>query len=201
MKLIWIVFPLIGGVIGWVTNYIAIKMLFYPRNPINLGLFKLQGVFPKRQKMFAERIAKVVSEELVNIQEVKAAVTKEENLTEVYQLIDEKIAHFLKTKLGEAMPFLAMFINDNTVNTIKEVLSTEVKEILPEALNTFSNNLEKHFDVKKLVEEKVSNFSIEKLENVLMGILQKELKFIEIVGAILGAVIGLIQVVLAPFLN
>lgn len=194
-------FPLIGGVIGWITNFIAIKMLFYPRNPINLGLFKLHGVFPKRQKMFAERIATVVSQELINIDEIKTAISKEENLTEVYQMIDDKIGEFLKTKLGEAMPFLAMFINDNTINTIKEILSAEVKNILPEALDTFANNMEKHFDVKKVVEEKVAAFPVEKLESVLMGILQKELKFIEIVGAILGAIIGLIQVLLAPLLS
>ena len=201
MKLIWIVFPLIGGVIGWVTNYIAIKMLFYPRNPVNFGLFKLQGVFPKRQKMFAERIANVVSEELININEIKSAISKEENLTEVYQMIDDKIGEFLKTKLSEAIPFLAMFINESTTASIKTILSAEVKQILPEALDAFANNLDKHFDIKKLVEEKVAAFSIEKLESVIMGILQKELKFIEIVGAVLGAIIGLTQVLLAPLLS
>ena len=196
----WIVFPLIGGVIGWVTNFVAIKMLFYPRNPVNFGLFKIQGVFPKRQKMFAERISKVVGEELIHIDEIKEAIKKPENLEEVYDLIDEKIESFLKTKLGQAMPLLAMFINDKTVATIKEVLSDEVKGMLPTAIDRFADNLEKHFDIQQVVFEKVAAFPVEKLENVLMGILQKELKFIEIVGAVLGAIIGLVQVILAPYL-
>ncbi len=198
--MMWIVFPLIGGVIGWVTNYVAIKMLFYPRKPINLGLFKLQGVFPKRQKMFAERIAKVVGEELLHIDEIKEAIKKEENLETVYAMVDDKIEGFLKTKLGQAMPLLAMFINDKSIAAIKEVLSEEVKGMLPEAIDKFADSLEEHFDIQEVVFKKVAAFPVEKLEDVLMGILQKELKFIEIVGAVLGAVIGVIQVIIAPYL-
>lgn len=201
MKMMWIVFPLIGGVIGWITNFVAIKMLFYPRKPINLGLFKIQGVFPKRQKLFAERIANVVGEELLHIDEIKNAIKKEENLAEVYTLIDEKIENFLKTKLGQAMPFLAMFINDKTIATIKGVLVEEVQNMLPEAIDKFADNIENHFDIKEVVFEKVSHFPVEKLEGVLMGILQKELKFIEIVGAILGAIIGVVQVIISPYLG
>jgi uncharacterized membrane protein YheB (UPF0754 family) len=201
MNMMWIVFPLIGGVIGWVTNFVAIKMLFYPRNPVNLGLFKIQGVFPKRQKLFAERISKVVGEELLHIDEIKEAIKKPQNLEEVYTLIDEKIEGFLKTKLGQAMPLLAMFINDKSIATIKEVLSEEVKGMLPAAIDKFADNLEKHFDIQQVVFEKVAAFPVEKLEDVLMGILQKELKFIETVGAILGAFIGVIQVVIAPYLG
>lgn len=197
----WILFPIIGGVIGWITNFIAIKMLFYPRKPINLGLFKIQGVFPKRQKVFAERIANVVSAELIHIDEIKVAITKEENLVEVYDLIDDKIENFLKTKLGEAMPFLAMFINDKTIASIKEILSAEVKNMLPDAIDNFANKLEQNFDIKQLVQEKVSQFPVEKFEEVIMGILKKELVFIEIVGLILGAIIGFFQVLLANSLH
>lgn len=198
--MMWVIFPLIGGVIGWVTNFVAIKMLFYPRNPVKLGLFKIQGVFPKRQKMFAERISKVVSEELLHIDEIKDAIKKPENLEEVYGMIDEKIEVFLKTKLGQAMPLLAMFINDKSIATIKGVLTEEVKGMLPEAIDKFADNLESHFDIQEVVFQKVAAFPVEKLEGVLMGILQKELKFIEIVGAVLGALIGVIQVIISPYL-
>ena len=52
-----------------------------------------------------------------------------------------------------------------------------------------------------MVFDKVSAFPVEKLEDVLMGILQKELKFIEVVGAVLGALIGVVQVIIAPYLS
>ena len=116
-------------------------------------------------------------------------------------MIDDKIENFLKTKLGEAMPFLAMFINDKTIASIKEILSAEVKNMLPDAIDNFANKLEQNFDIKQLVQEKVSQFPVEKFEEVIMGILKKELVFIEIVGLILGAIIGFFQVLLANSLH
>ena len=58
--------PFIAAGIGWFTNYLAIKMLFHPREPINLGFYTLQGIFPKRQKVLAEKLGKVVSQDLVH---------------------------------------------------------------------------------------------------------------------------------------
>ena len=48
--------PLIAALIGWLTNLIAVKMLFHPRKSINLGFFSVQGVFPKRQKALAKKL-------------------------------------------------------------------------------------------------------------------------------------------------
>ena len=47
MKLVIMV--IISAAIGWITNWVAIKMLFRPHNEINLGLFKIQGLIPKRR--------------------------------------------------------------------------------------------------------------------------------------------------------
>jgi uncharacterized membrane protein YheB (UPF0754 family) len=50
--------PVIGFVIGYFTNYIAIKMLFHPRKKI----FGIQGVIPKRRRALASRIAGIAPE-------------------------------------------------------------------------------------------------------------------------------------------
>ncbi|MGK0209012.1 MAG: uncharacterized membrane protein YheB (UPF0754 family) [Patescibacteria group bacterium] len=48
--------PVVGFIIGYFTNYIAIKMLFHPRKV----KFGLQGVFPKRKADFARNVSEVV---------------------------------------------------------------------------------------------------------------------------------------------
>ncbi|MFM7359781.1 MAG: DUF445 domain-containing protein, partial [Actinomycetota bacterium] len=52
---------LISGFIGWITNWIAIKMLFHPRKPIRVLGLTLQGIFPKNQSQFAQKLGKLVS--------------------------------------------------------------------------------------------------------------------------------------------
>ncbi|MEG0107985.1 MAG: DUF445 family protein, partial [Lachnospiraceae bacterium] len=56
-ELNWIAGPLIGAVIGYCTNYIAVKMLFRPLYPVKIGRFTLPftpGMIPKGK----ERLAK-----------------------------------------------------------------------------------------------------------------------------------------------
>ena len=59
--------PLIGAVIGYITNYIAVKMLFRPYTQKKIGKFKIPftpGVIPKRQPKLAKAIGRAVGEDL-----------------------------------------------------------------------------------------------------------------------------------------
>ena len=59
-----LIIPVISAFIGWITNWVAIKMLFHPRNPINILGIQVQGIFPKRQQQFAEKLGKIISNDL-----------------------------------------------------------------------------------------------------------------------------------------
>ena len=89
-----------------------------------------------------------------------------------------------------------MFINEELIGKVKGMLMEELKASIPEIIEKYTTGLESSFDVKKVVRDKVVNFSLEKLEDVLFSIMKKEFKFIEIVGAVLGFFIGLIQLLL-----
>ena len=59
--LYFIFFPLVGGAIGWVTNFLAIKFLFWPRRVLSLGPLKIQGVIPRRRRDLARAVGQVVA--------------------------------------------------------------------------------------------------------------------------------------------
>ncbi len=188
--------PFIAALTGWITNWIAIKMLFHPKKPINILGITIQGIFPKRQKALAMSIGGLVSKELFSIEDMKKGFQNPEHLEPVYAILDAKLDKFLKEKLPAAMPMLSMFMGDKAIGKVKEVLSKEFRESLPDMINTFTENMEKDMDIEKIVTEKVESFSLEKLEAVLYTIMSKEFKFIEVVGAVLGFLIGVIQVAL-----
>ena len=108
----------------------------------------------------------------------------------------EKIDGFLRQKLTEMLPMLAMFINDSTITKIKEILVTEIESTLPEVIEAYAHKIEKEVNISEIVEEKVAAFSIDKLEDILFAIMSKEFKFIELVGAVLGFIIGCVQLLL-----
>lgn len=157
---------------------------------------KIQGVFPKRQHALAESIGHLVSKELVSVDDIAANLKNDQNLEGVYELLDQKADAFLRDKLLGSFPMLSMFLNDELIGKVKGLLMDELKASIPEIIDNYTDKLRTSLDIQQIVHDKVASFSLEKLENVLFSIMSKEFKFIEIVGAVLGFLIGLVQVLI-----
>jgi len=191
--------PLIAALIGWFTNWVAIKMLFHPRKRIKVGIFEIQGVFPKRQKIFAEKLGMVIAREIVSSQDIKEKLNQSNIATEVKTLIDKHINTFINTKLKEAYPQVVMFIYNYIIRQFKDVTMKEIETIVPLILNTYKQGIEKALDgvdIKSTIASKVTNFSSDKLEEIINSIMKREFRFVEILGGVLGFIIGLVQVIL-----
>ncbi len=194
---IWIIaIPIISGFIGWFTNWIAIKMLFHPKQPKRFLGITIHGIFPKRQRQFADKLGKLVSEELLSFRDIESKITSPENIQKLMPDVEEHIDHFLRVKLKEVMPMISMFIGDKTVNELKTVFMSELETLFPQILKKYMVNLEQQLNLEKIVVEKVAAFSSDKLEDVLVQIMSKEFRFVEIIGAVLGFIIGVLQVLL-----
>jgi len=192
----YLVLPLISAFIGWFTNWIAIKMLFHPKQPIKLLGFTIQGIFPKRQQQFAQKLGKMVSQELLSFDDIAQKVSNPANVDKILPVVDQHIDHFLRVKLADAMPVISMFIGDKTIAQIKGILMDELKTLFPTLMNNYMNNLQHDLDLERIVTEKVAAFSSDKLEQILVAIMSKEFRFVEILGGILGFIIGIVQVFL-----
>lgn len=195
MKLLYLI-PFISAFIGWFTNWIAIKMLFHPKKPIKILGITFIGIFQKRQVQFAEKLGKLVSDELLSFQDIESKITNPANIDQLMPQIDAHIDHFLRVKLADQMPVISMFIGDKTIQQMKAVFMTELKELFPSIMKSYMGNLQRDLDLEKIVIEKVKGFSTDKLEQILNDIMSKEFRFIEILGGVLGFLIGILQVIL-----
>ncbi|MEY2812408.1 MAG: hypothetical protein RI991_1403 [Bacteroidota bacterium] len=192
---IWLIsIPFISAFIGWFTNWIAIKMLFHPKEPTKILFITFQGVFPKRQRQFAEKLGKMVSTELISFKEIEEKIVNPENIKKLMPFVEAKVDDFLRRKLSDAFPIISMFIGDSTINQLKTIFMAELDIIFPEMIASYMKNLESQLDLEKIVTEKVYGFSSDKMEAILVQIMSKEFKFIEVIGAVLGFIIGLLQV-------
>lgn len=191
----WLLFiPFISAFIGWITNWVAIKMLFHPRDPKRFLGITFQGIFPKRQEQFAVRLGKLVSEELLSFSDIEQKITNPENLEKLLPQVESHIDHFLRVKLSESMPMISMFIGDKTIEKMKTVFVEELRELFPVLMTNYLGKLKAELDLEKIVTEKVKNFSSDKLESILYAVMSKEFRFVEIIGGVLGFLIGLLQI-------
>ena len=133
--------PLTSAFIGWFTTWIAFYMLFHPRKPIRIFGLTVQGIFPKRQAVFAAKLGAVVGKELLHFDEIAKQIKDPEALAVVMPGIEQHIDVFLNHKLQEKLPIISMFVGQGTMVKIKEGLLEEINLMLPEVIGQYDDNL------------------------------------------------------------
>lgn len=197
IKLIFL--PVIGAIIGWLTNYLAIKMLFKPYKPVKILGFTIHGVLPKRREVFAHKIAVTIEKELLSSKDISEILEGSGWEDEVESSVEEIVNNTLNSEGIKKFPLVGL-LSDSILTKIKFYMSKEIiKQVdkrKPQLLDKFHSMV----DVKKIVSTKVDNFDINKLEKIVFSVVERELRHIEITGAVLGFMIGIVQVLLVQFL-
>ena len=199
----WVLFliPLISAFIGWFTNWIAIKMLFHPREPKKILGITFHGIFPKRQQQFAMKLGKLVSNELLSFEDIEQKIANPQNVEKLMPVLEAHIDTFLKEKLTAQIPMLAMFVGEKTITQVKGVFMAELQELFPILMKQYMTTLQTDLDMEQIVTDKVGRFSSDKLEEILNQIMSTEFRFVEIIGGVLGFLIGIVQVLLTLLTN
>ena len=183
----------ISATIGWITNWVAIKMLFRPHKEINFGLFKIQGLIPKRRAEIGSGIANIIQNELISVKDVISNIDREEFSKRLNSSIDRVLEKNLKGKVKEKFPVLQMFFSDRMAKDVSNTIKDIIMENQEKIFEIFSNYAEENIDFEIIISDKISNFSLDKLEEIITLLAKKELKHIEVIGAILGGLIGVAQ--------
>jgi uncharacterized membrane protein YheB (UPF0754 family) len=141
----------------------------------------------------------LVANELIHFEDIEKKITSPETIARALPLVDQHVEHFIQVKLKEEIPLISMFIGSDTIQNIKKGIVHEVEVLFPTLIQQMTGHLKEELDIQKLVTEKVKQFSSDKLESILNAIMKKEFRFVEIIGAVLGFLIGLIQALISYF--
>ena len=199
LKLILI--PVISAAIGWITNKIAVWLLFNPKNPVKILFWTFQGVFPKRQSAIAQRIGDLVADELLSTHSIKEQIFTDENLSGIVNFVLVKVDNYLETEFKEDHWLLNLFVGDGTKTKMKNELERKLYESLDDISENFHDYLEKKVNIRNLVADRINSLDSDEVNNLMNQILKSELGFIELTGAVLGFLIGLIQVLMLEIIG
>lgn len=86
--------PVIGSLIGYITNYIAVRMLFRPLRPVKIGNWTLPftpGIFPKRKEKLAKALGKAVGNNLLRREDLEQLFLTENIKEKVVEAIDNSL--------------------------------------------------------------------------------------------------------------
>jgi len=187
------VLPLFGAAIGWFTDWLAIKLVFFPRERRKiLGILPLQGVFQRRRDEVAKQYATVVAREVMTVPNLVNSILNGPRADRLREMIRETVEQAIEEQAGVARSLMgtARFA------TLKRTASERAIRYLPTTMLVAESYATTALDIRDTIATKMRRLTRVEYEGLLRpAFRQDEWKLIA-VGAAIGAIIGELQVIL-----
>lgn len=193
-----VVFPVIGLVVGTITNWLALKMIFEPVNPRKFLCFTLHGLFLRRQNEVAEVYGRMVATDVLNAHNIFEAILKGPFSDRLFELVYENVQESVNAGAAVTQKLINYSIGEETYANIKEDVTNHVVELFPDSLRQIESYATVAMDLEVTLREKMKLLTSEQFENLLHPIFEEDEWKLVLMGGVLGLVIGLLQ---AFFIN
>ncbi|MCC0666513.1 DUF445 family protein [Clostridioides sp. ZZV15-6597] len=193
-----LILAVIGGFIGYVTNVVAIRLIFRPIVPIKIPVLNIEivGLIPKRRAEIAANVGEIIQNEFLSMDEILANIITDEDKEEVVRYIKARV----KIIIHEKVSFIPSSIKNMIQDYLGDIIESEVKQSIDELSKNIINKANERIDIQKMVEDKINELDLYELEEIIIRIAKNELKHIEILGLVLGFLIGIVQGVVTIFI-
>lgn len=185
-----------GGLIGYITNVLAVKMLFRPLKPFRIPIigWTIQGLIPKRQADIAISIGKTVEEELISVEEIMDKMIEDMDKTALKEMAKAKILDLAENNMPPMVP--AIF-KGAIMKYVADAIDQNADQVMNELSEKILHQATEKIQIADMVAEKIADFDLIQLEEIIFSISKQELKHIEVLGGVLGVIIGLVQGLIA----
>lgn len=193
----WWLLPVGGLVVGYITNFLALKLIFRPVDPIKIGPITIQGLFMKRQNEVSEEYSKILAEELLTSEKIFEFVVRNKGLEPLADIARKHVKEMVDNTTGSTQKMLLKFaFGNNKYEKIKHRAAELFVRELPNSLTTMFDYADRSLQIGQTLETKLKSLSKLDFEDVLHPIFREDEFTLIIVGAVLGAIAGLIQMAL-----
>lgn len=188
----WIL-PVCGFLVGWATNWVALNMIFRPVHKRHFAGFTIHGLFLKRQDEVSEAFCKIVTEEILTVDQVANAMLTGPHAARTRAIIQKHFENLVDEAAGIIKPLTQLAMGPKGFADIKDDTGYKAIDLSSELLKDPLFNQERAKAVQIIMEERMRKLPSEDFQNLLRPCFQEdELKLI-VIGGILGALAGLTQ--------
>ncbi|WP_461157726.1 DUF445 domain-containing protein [Saccharopolyspora tripterygii] len=203
----WVVFkapilmPLFGLFTGWFTDWLALKMIFRPRQPTTyLGLFEWQGLFLKRREEVSEAYGELIAREIITPRNVIEEVMRGPLSDKVLALVTRKVDEELSRRTSIAKPLVVFAVGGRRYQDLKNRIAEMVMGRLPETMSYVEDYAADAMDIRNTLVSKMKELDAEEFEELLRPAFREEEWMLIATGALLGFGVGEAQVLALEFL-
>lgn len=187
------VLPVGGALVGYLTNVMAIKMIFEPKQPKKVGPFTLHGLFFRRQDEIAAEQGVLIADEIFCPEKVIEGILKGPSSDKLFGLIGKHLKTYIDEYSGYAKPLVLLTVGTERYIATKERAVEQTIAHLEHSLTHLHDYTKEAMDVENTVIDKVKNLSPEQFEAMIRPIFEEDEWIMTLGGGVLGLAVGLFQ--------
>ena len=188
-----LIMPAFGLVVGWFTDWLALKMIFNPKRPIRILGIEFQGLFLKRRKEVAADYGALIADEIITARKVIEAVVNGPLSDRVFRMVNREVQSALDRGSGIARPLVVLTVGSARYRAMKASISAKVMARLPETMAHLEDYARESMDVRNLLVEKMQRLDELQFEALIRPAFEQDEWILITVGALLGFTMGEVQ--------
>lgn len=193
---VWVM-PIFGGLTGWLTDWLALRMVFEPKEPKRFfGVFVWQGMFIKRRKQVAAEYGRLIAKEILTPENVINGILHGPLSDRLADLVQKHVQNMVDAQSGIAKPFVVFTVGSKKYQEMKRTIAQRIVERMPETLKHVEKYATDAMDIERTLSTKMQDLTAEQFEGLLRPAFQQDEWILITVGAVLGFMVGELQVFL-----
>lgn len=185
----WIL-PTFGFLVGFISDWIALNLLFEPKKPIPLGSYTIQGLFLKRQKQVAADYARIIASDILTPQTIIGELVAGPLSERVQKMVDDRVREMVDSKASIVKPFVVMAVGADTFRQMKQDTAQRLMEELEDVIMHAESYVETALDIENVVGKKMQAMTPLEFEGLLRPVFKQEEWILIMAGAVLGGLVG-----------
>jgi len=191
----WWLLPILGVIIGYATNLVAIRMIFEPVEPRRYGPFRFQGLFLRRQREVADVYAEIIADDVVTIGNIGDQLLHGPSSDRTRLMIENAMRPAVDRAIGPtvAREAVRVAVGTSEYDAIRESVATEAVEYTMTPLSDPDFNRQQSDSVRRLVAERMREMPPADFSEMLRTAMREDEWLLYLHGAVLGLGGGLIH--------
>jgi uncharacterized membrane protein YheB (UPF0754 family) len=189
----WWLLPILGVVIGYVTNWVALWMIYEPAEPTRWGPFRWQGLFVRRQNEVADVYASIVADDILTVSEFGHELLHGPRSDRTRALIEASMRPAIDRAAGPLRPALRLAVGAREYDAIRQSFATEPAEAMMGPLSDPEFSASQSATMRKLIAERMREMPPEDFADMLRTATREDEWLLLLHGAVLGLAGGLIH--------
>lgn len=191
----WWVLPLFGLLVGWATNWLALKIIFNPKRPVKVGPFTLQGLFFRRQQDVAADYGGLVADKIITPENVLAELVEGPYAKKLEAIVEQQISAAIDDTMEFTRPLRSWQLGEREYQLMKADVEHEFMARMPELLTRMTGYIHQRMGVRQILEERLRALTPKQFEAMLRPAFEEDEWILVAVGATLGFAAGWLQLI------